>query len=206
MNVKPMMKMVLKNNRRTAILGGGCILTLASLPFLNTNKFSPSVFVSRNGDRQWGKIGMKVIMFSSVGCPFCIKWENNYFNHFVQQYVKTNKVVFILRDSPRNHSALLASAFLTAFSSLDDYFSIRQRMHVDMKTVLLEAQNGKLGSEGAEATRRMNDTDFVKQINEEFYQDIRTFGIGGTPTFCSPEKRSVLGAETPEYITRKFDI
>jgi protein-disulfide isomerase len=109
---------------------------LFSIPHLgaaDTAKDQSNLLELKEDDHFLGDTKAKVVVieYSSMSCPHCAEFHKRTFGLLKQNYINTNKILYIHRGIPTNHPSLLGS-MLTACVGKDQYF--------DYVATLMDAQ------------------------------------------------------------------
>jgi protein-disulfide isomerase len=93
------------------------------LGFADTAQDSSSLLALKDDDHFLGnpKAKVTIIEYSSMSCPHCAEFHKKTFASLKQNYINTNKILYIHRGIPTNHPSLLGS-MLAACVGKDAYF------------------------------------------------------------------------------------
>ena len=198
-----MMRPMSKSGRRVVL--AGTALFIVSLPYVRQYVRDAGTPVQSGQvhpdeyDIQFGSAERRILFLTSVGCPFCMKWEREELPIFLRQYVNTGMVSLLMRDSPRDAGALHAAVFLTAFSDTGERLRMRAILGESSNRLYQGNDNSAAVSEGR---RRISDTAFTERMARLYAEDINRLHIVGTPSFVAEGAPLLTGAYPASEVAR----
>jgi protein-disulfide isomerase len=135
------------------------------------------------------KAPVTMIEYASLTCPHCARFAREVFPKLDEQYIRTGKVRFILREFP--FDALGAGVFTLAHcAAKDNYFAVIDKLFETQPTWLVEAPTAPLrtvfhdfGLTDAAFDACLDDrkvVDGISWVRDRAYND---FDVNSTPTF-----------------------
>jgi protein-disulfide isomerase len=145
-----------------------------------------------------------VIEYASLTCPHCARFAREVFPRLDEQYIRTGKVRFILREFP--FDALGAGAFtLARCVAKDKYFAVVDKLFQSQETWLVEQPVGPLravladfGLSEAAFDACLDDQKVVDGITWVRDRALNEFKVEATPTFFINRKMYVGGMSFDE--------
>ena len=149
-----------------------------------------------DGDHHLGNTQAKVIIieYSSLSCPGCSSFHEDTFAKIKQNYINTDKILYIFRDYPVNEPALYGAIFANCFN--DNYFDIisilfksqtKWAFRKDFKQMLKN-----IARLSGYSTDKINscfeDKALANTLQKKAYDDMRILNINQTPTIYINQK------------------
>jgi protein-disulfide isomerase len=135
------------------------------------------------------KAPVTVIEYASLTCPHCARFAREVFPRLDEQYIRTGKVRFILRELPWD--ALSAGAFALAhcvgkdkyFTAVDKLFQSQETWLVDQPVGPLRAMFADFGLSEAAFNACVDDQKVVDGITWVRDRAFKELNVKATPTF-----------------------
>ena len=149
-----------------------------------------------DGDHYLGDTTAKVtiIEYSSLSCPGCSSFHESIFSKIKENYINTNKILYIFRDYPVNEPALYGAIFANCFN--DNYFDIidilfksqiKWAFRKDFKQMLKNIARLS-GYSTDKINSCFDDKKFADNLQKKAYDDMRILNINQTPTIYINQK------------------
>jgi protein-disulfide isomerase len=181
-----------KDIEMTRLRQEAMLKTLLSIKDMLMGKQPPleDVFIKIDGARTLGEKTAKVTMieFSDYQCPFCGNFATTTFNPLVDEYVKSGKILYVLRNFPIEGSHPFAAKAAEAAECMGEqgkYWEAHERLFrnqqaLDIKE--LSAHALVLGGDVEKFQRCMDSGKFAQKVRNDVADGAR-LGVRGTPTF-----------------------
>jgi protein-disulfide isomerase len=145
------------------------------------------------------KAPVTVIEYASLTCPHCARFAQDVFPKLDEEYIRTGKIRFILREFP--FDALGAGAFTLAHCVGDDkYFAVVERLFKSQETWLVDQPVGPLraalqdfGLDEAGFNACLENQRVLDGITWVRDRGYNAFKVNATPTFFINKKMYVGG-------------
>ncbi len=149
-----------------------------------------------DGDHYLGdtKAKVTIIEYSSLSCPGCSSFHESIFSKIKENYINTNKILYIFRDYPVNEPALYGTIFANCFN--DNYFDIidilfksqiKWAFRKDFKQMLKNIARLS-GYSTDKINSCFDDKKFADNLQKKAYDDMRILNINQTPTIYINQK------------------
>lgn len=148
------------------------------------------VFINTSGARTLGEPKAKVVLveFTDYQCPFCARYANETFSKLIDDYVKTGKVRYALRNFPLEQIHPLAQKAAEAAECAGDqgkYWEAHDRLSKHQQALEGRELLGHavvLGLDQAKFQQCLDGGKFTAKVKTDFADGTR-LNIKGTPTF-----------------------
>jgi protein-disulfide isomerase len=149
-----------------------------------------NVFVNVDGARVLGEKTARVTMveFSDYQCPFCGNFATTTFNPLVDEYVKSGKVLYVLRNFPLEGMHPLAEKAAEAAECMGDqgkYWEAHERLFNNQKAIdarELPAHALFLGLDLPKFQQCLDSGTYTSKVKADIAEGMK-LNVRGTPTF-----------------------
>lgn len=148
------------------------------------------VYITTKGAQSQGDTKAKVTLveFSDYQCPFCGRYANDTYSKIIDDYVKTGKVRYILRNFPLEQLHPNAEKAAEAAECAGDqgkYWEMHERLFKNQQALDLKEMPGHvvvLGMDQAKFQQCMDTGKFTAKVKAD-QADGAKLKVTGTPTF-----------------------
>jgi protein-disulfide isomerase len=148
------------------------------------------VYISTVGAQSQGDATAKVtlIEFSDYQCPFCGRYANETYTKLIDQYVKTGKVRYVLRNFPLSQMHPLAEKAAEAAECAGEqgkYWEMHERLFKNQQALDAKEMTGHaavLGLDQAKFQQCLEGGKFAAKVKADI-ADGTKLNVRGTPTF-----------------------
>ena len=129
-----------------------------------------------------------MIEFSDFQCPFCGRYANDTFQKLIDQYVKTGKVRYVLRNFPLSQMHPLAEKAAEAAECAGEqgkYWEMHQQLFKNQRALDANEMAGQavvLGLDQVRFQHCLDDGKFAAKVKTDTADGMK-LNVRGTPTF-----------------------
>ena len=149
-----------------------------------------NIVIDTSDSAAMGPNDAKVVLveFSDYQCPFCARYANETFWKIVQQYVKTGKIQYVLRNFPLEEAHPFAAKAAEAAECAGEqgmYWEAHERLFrvqqlLDSKPLIADA--GSLGMDVPKFRDCLETGKSAAKVRADLAEGLR-IGVEGTPSF-----------------------